>query len=531
MNQQIPNAQDALDTLMGEHFADDAPPSPSRKPTTKRDNTGDADHLFRRAQRYAQKVGNVGDGNRNNAAFQLAGHLAAFTNEQTGETLTEDQIANIVLDWNTGNTPPLPDNEIRAAVRSGINNGTPRESKPDRPHLSSRAASSGDVSLPETYQGPHGIELTPISARTIGNHGKVEVAFDVAVDGKPQAPMKITTSASSIRDNSRDLVAWAELAHDVDRLTNPERVKIHQFIANAMNDAPRLAEHFKLQQQAQPKKIPEGPTIQSIIIGEAPAAAGLTFKEHDGRVWSETEGRPIDAREFQNWITPALVRLCEQALDYPEDRVGLSAPVGALRQYLPLAWNYALARLPTEVKADTGPDSKAAKRYAAAIVRLFSIRERWKKTYSRDGSDHAMDSATLAQLAREKIEAQSIDQTSGWQRIHNSAIDAWFCTTPRRGDDSIPTGEPPDAWLAFRYELVNELPKHSRPELPNTRDQNELTRIANRYSLTASDDATAPVAKVKEKGKQRRVVVLNRALTNLILWQWDDGSEPDENMV
>ncbi len=326
-------------------------------------------------------------------------------------------------------------------------------------------------------------------------------------------------------------MAWAELAHDVDRITNPERVKVHQFIATVMNEAPKLAERFKVERQAQPKELPGGPTMQSIIISEAPRAAGLTFKERDGRVWSENEGRPIDAREFQNWITPELVRLCEQAVDYPEDRVGLSAPVGTLRQYLPLAWNDALARLPGEVKADTGPDSEASRRYAAAITRLFTIRERWKKTYARDGSDQAMDSATLAQLAREKIEAQLIDQASGWQRIHNSAVDAWYCTTPRLGDDNVPTGELPDAWLAFRYELVNQLPKHSRPDLPNTRDQNELTRIANRYGLTASEDATAPVAKVKEKGKQRRVVVLNRDLTNLILWQWDDGAEPDENMV
>lgn len=516
--QPIPDAQPQVDRLMNEYFID-PPVQRTDMPSRSVPTIGTSRTDLQRMAHYIAKVGNETIGNRDNAAFNIAGNLLAFPDA------SDNDVIKLMIEWDKGNDPPLGEAVIQAKVRSAKVNGTPREPKKNRPPV------APTLQAPDSYVGPHGIELTPTNARTVGKHGKQEVAFDVEVNGKPQAPLTITTSASSIRDASRDLASWVELAHDVDRITNSERVKVHQFVATTMKAAAVIVEHFKAARQSQPKQIAEGPTMQSIIINEAPMAAGLTFKELDGRIWSETEARPIDTREFQNWMTLNLVRLCEQAFDYPEDRIGRSAPVGTLRQYLPMAWNNALACLPCEVKADNGPDSQAARRYAGAIVRLFSIREKWRKTYARDGSDQAMDSATLAQIAREKIEAQPTDKASGWQRIHNSAVDAWFSTTPRYGSDKMLTGELPDPWLAFRYELVNQLPKHSRPDLPNTRDQNELTRIANRYELTAINDPTSPTSIVKEHGKQRRVVILNRDLTNLILWQWDDGTEPDERTL
>lgn len=442
-----------------------------------------------------------------------------------------------VMQWFNANhcQPPWSDRELQHKIESARSKADGEAGTRLQQQSNGRHHNKPTDAPALTFRGPHNLTLTATGARGVGARGKVEAQFNVEIDGEKKAPLTVSTAASSIRDASRDLAAWIALANEADKLTKGEQVKVHQFVSETMAKANTLAEHFQQERAREraerPRLTPTGPTIQSTVITHAPRLAGLVFKNNDGTAWSETEGRDIDFREFRERMPPALVEACEQAVDYPEDRIGLSAPVGTIKSYLPMAWASHMERLPGEVRADAGPDSEAAQRYAQAIVRLWTIREKWKKTFARDGSEQAMDSATLAQLAREKVDVQAIDRASGWFRVHNAAIDAWACTTPRIGTDKLPTGEPPDAWLAFRYELVNQLPRHSRPDLPNTTGSWELGIIARRYGLTADDEPASPVAMVKEGGRQKRVVVLNRRLTDLILWQWDDGKEPDENSL
>ncbi len=197
MNQQTPNRQSALDSIMAEHFSAELSVNDSQMPesrkvqrgdTTYTQNTANSDQLFRRAQKYAQHAEHASEGARNIAAFRLAGHLHAFVDERTGETLTEDQIGSIVLDWNAGNTPPLPEQEIHSAVRSGMTNGTPREPKVGCVQTRSRYGADAPAEPPKSYQGPHGIELKPTDARSVGARGKAEVTFGVSINGKTQAP-------------------------------------------------------------------------------------------------------------------------------------------------------------------------------------------------------------------------------------------------------------------------------------------------------------------------------------------------------
>lgn len=86
-----------------------------------------AARLMQDAGRYAANAAGATEGARNSAAFNLAGHLAAFITD-TGETLTECQIIDLMRPWNHRNAPPLDEAELVTAARSAMANGTPRAS-------------------------------------------------------------------------------------------------------------------------------------------------------------------------------------------------------------------------------------------------------------------------------------------------------------------------------------------------------------------------------------------------------------------
>ncbi len=93
------------------------------------DGTSSSRAIFRAAQQYVAACDGVSAGGRNQAAFRLAGHLAAFEDARTGGRLSEKQVIEIMRSWNTLNDPPLDEAEFVQAVTNGINNGTPREPK------------------------------------------------------------------------------------------------------------------------------------------------------------------------------------------------------------------------------------------------------------------------------------------------------------------------------------------------------------------------------------------------------------------
>ena len=97
-----------------------------RRPT---DGNSASRAVFLAAQQYVAACGGVSAGGRNQAAFRLAGHLAAFEDARTGGRLSEKQVIEIMRSWNTLNDPPLDEAEFVQAVTNGINNGTPREPK------------------------------------------------------------------------------------------------------------------------------------------------------------------------------------------------------------------------------------------------------------------------------------------------------------------------------------------------------------------------------------------------------------------
>ncbi|MCG3139041.1 MAG: hypothetical protein HJJLKODD_02918 [Phycisphaerae bacterium] len=104
------------------------------KPTSN----GDEWHLLiESARRYIASADSVAEGQRNSAAFRLAGNLASFESESSHHRLSESDIFELMADWNRGNQPPLDDRELRQVVQSAMKNGSPRQ--PHLVHLGTKA--------------------------------------------------------------------------------------------------------------------------------------------------------------------------------------------------------------------------------------------------------------------------------------------------------------------------------------------------------------------------------------------------------
>jgi hypothetical protein len=88
---------------------------------------GEMVRVLEAASFYVAKAGGASEGARNNAAFNLAGHLAAFEVESGGLRLTEGQILDLMRGWNLRNSPPLSESELEKVVGSAMVNGTPRQ--------------------------------------------------------------------------------------------------------------------------------------------------------------------------------------------------------------------------------------------------------------------------------------------------------------------------------------------------------------------------------------------------------------------
>lgn len=89
--------------------------------------------LMERATHYVARVGGAAEGQRNDAAFNAAGHLFAFVTD-SGARLGDGQVVDLLRTWNYRNTPALSEAELMQCVDSAKANGTVREDKVVRPY-------------------------------------------------------------------------------------------------------------------------------------------------------------------------------------------------------------------------------------------------------------------------------------------------------------------------------------------------------------------------------------------------------------
>lgn len=84
-----------------------------------------------RAQSYLSKCEPAGEGERNERAFKVSGHLRALVDAE-GCGLTEDCLLALVREWNSRNQPPLEDAELLRCVKNSAAHGSPPGRKLDR---------------------------------------------------------------------------------------------------------------------------------------------------------------------------------------------------------------------------------------------------------------------------------------------------------------------------------------------------------------------------------------------------------------
>ncbi len=132
-------------------------------------------HLERRAQSYVDSLPTAGEGERNNCAFKLAGHLFSFAGEH-GERLTDFQVSDLLRYWNARNSKPLTDEELMAAGGSAKRNGTPREDKRSKPI--EHVYPDVDLSMILGEERPDDFDDEQFCADSVPESGLIKQVFD-----------------------------------------------------------------------------------------------------------------------------------------------------------------------------------------------------------------------------------------------------------------------------------------------------------------------------------------------------------------
>ncbi len=81
-----------------------------------------------RAKKYISKCEPVVEGERNNQAFKISGHIQALA-DGDGCFLEPEHVVALMREWNAGNQPPLEDEELLRCIENSTNHGTPPPTK------------------------------------------------------------------------------------------------------------------------------------------------------------------------------------------------------------------------------------------------------------------------------------------------------------------------------------------------------------------------------------------------------------------
>ena len=114
---------------------------PPSKPSRRRQKG--VSGVRERMEQYASNVPPASQGERNNAAFRLAGHLWSIVDDAMQGPSRQDVLC-VVQSWNQSNTPPLEDNELFEVVDNAKDKGSPPSPKP--PTLSESTSTAIDWS-------------------------------------------------------------------------------------------------------------------------------------------------------------------------------------------------------------------------------------------------------------------------------------------------------------------------------------------------------------------------------------------------
>jgi len=161
--------------------------------------TDEQARLLQVARQYVDKAAGAPEGERNDAAFRLAGHLAAFQTS-TGDRLGEHEILQLMSAWNERCYPPLPGIELQLCVSSALRNGKPRARKDVR--LAKGTTGHGDPGEAEDKKSLTVADKLVELAQSRYRFGRTETdeAFAVELDG-PNVAVMFRGSRDTLRSS------------------------------------------------------------------------------------------------------------------------------------------------------------------------------------------------------------------------------------------------------------------------------------------------------------------------------------------
>ncbi|HUU01898.1 MAG TPA: hypothetical protein VM425_10680 [Myxococcota bacterium] len=239
-------------------------------------------------------------------------------------------------------------------------------------------------------------------------------------------------------------------------------------------------------------------------------APRFIVRERDTEIWCETPGCKMRQAEMCSMLESELLERIKTADDYAEPtRTDPTKPIKQLQQVLRAVWADLVKELPEETgSTELGTDSRAAKAFRLMIEELWLAPETWMKFTEQGQADDRgehVERMSLASRARELAHLRS--DRPAWQRV-------------LKGVNGFYRIEDGKAWLGMRYDLCRgEIKGH---KIESVKDQADLTLLMKRYGL--ADETGTVTDRLREDGKQQRLVVLSRALCDLLI-ELEDGND------
>ena len=240
-------------------------------------------------------------------------------------------------------------------------------------------------------------------------------------------------------------------------------------------------------------------------------APRFIVRDRDSEIWCEACGCRMRQAEFCSMLESELLERIKPADDYAEPtRTDPTKPIKQLQQVLRAVWADLVRELPEETgETILGPESKAATAFRLVIEGLWSAPETWMKFNEKGQADDKgehVERMSLASRVRELVRLRECDRPA-WARVLKG-VNAFY---------RVENGQ---VWLGMRYDLCRGEIKGHRIE--SIKSQSDLSLLMKRYGLANGTGAVTD--RLREDDKQRRLMVLSRALCDLLV----DSADPED---
>ncbi len=337
--------------------------------------------------------------------------------------------------------------------------------------------------------GPEGVTIEVLQVSVTSSRATVRMA--VSVEGY-SGEVTATNTGSGQRDLADHL---AEVLGKTDLETKRQlRLWVSStFLRDNIDDWARILDQ---RAEARSAGADEGPgSAVSITLEYLRERLSPAFLTPDGAMWSEARGRPLSRQEVLAAVDAELLSRLKGCPDVPKGAFG-AALVPAAERALRAVWGELGREMPDELRADLGPDSRAA---AAALDRLrviFNTPDVWR----RDAAEGFAVKTTIADLCHHRLEMSN----RGWVSVgHGLGLFV------RLGEDASPAiALRPETWRL----AVRGLP------LSAARSVSDLRRLLVGYGLAETDSTP-----IRANHLVTRAVVLSPEVSRALLKGGDPG--------